>query len=82
MESRQLPEYAVFDDYVYSQRIAVVVRWFVLVAWLFLLNYRQDVSGTLFILNWDGSSPGDTERLRPLAHLERPSDNQALRFRP
>ena len=52
MESRELPGYAVFDDYRYSQRIAVLVRWFVLSAWLFVLNYRpaEDTS-TLAILD-------------------------------
>ena len=49
METRQLPSYAVFDDYHYSQRIAVVVRWFVLFAWLFLINYRPQVGTTLVI---------------------------------
>lgn len=52
MEDRELPGYAVFDDYRYSQRIAVLVRWFVLSAWLFVLNYRpaEDAS-TLAILD-------------------------------
>ncbi len=40
------------EDYRYSQRVAVVVRWVVLASWLALLNYRHDVSGgTLLILN-------------------------------
>ena len=51
MEEKSLPTYAVFDDYHYSQRIGVVVRWFVLTAWLFLINYRPDVGTTLFILD-------------------------------
>ncbi len=51
MTGRQLPDYAVFDDYRYSQRIAVVVRWFVLAAWLFVIDYRPDVGITLFVLN-------------------------------
>ena len=51
MESKELPSYAVFDDYHYSQRIAVVVRWFVLSAWLFLINYRPDPGLTLVILD-------------------------------
>ena len=54
-ESREPANYAVFDDYRYSQRIAVVVRWFVLGAWLFLLNYRTEVgTTTLLILNGMG----------------------------
>ena len=54
MEDKSLPTYAVFDDYHYSQRIGVVVRWFVLTAWLFLINYRPDTGTTLFILNGMG----------------------------
>ena len=54
MDQKQLPGYAVFDDYRYSQRIAVVVRWVVLFSWLFLINYRPDVTRTLFILNGMG----------------------------
>ena len=51
MEDRPLPTYAVFDDYRYSQRIAVVVRWFVLTTWLFVLNYRPDTGLELVILD-------------------------------
>ena len=51
MTDQQLPDYAVFDDYRYSQRIAVVVPWFLLAAWLFVLNYRPDVGLTLFIMD-------------------------------
>ena len=43
MTGDQLPGYAVFDDYVLSQRVAVVVRWFLLATWLVLLNYRPDL---------------------------------------
>ena len=57
MESEQGPDYAVFDDYRYSQRIAVVVRWFVVATWLLLINYRSDVDGaTLLILNGMGAA--------------------------
>ena len=35
------------EDYRYSQRVAVVIRWFVLGAWLFLVNYRPDLDRTL-----------------------------------
>ena len=54
-ESEQPANYAVFDDYRYSQRIAVAVRWFLLGAWLFLLNYRTDTAtANLLILNGMG----------------------------
>ena len=43
MTGDQLPGYAVFDDYVLSQRIAVVVRWFLLLTWFVLINYRPDI---------------------------------------
>lgn len=46
-----LPGYAVFDDFRYSQRIAVMVRWVILGAWLFLLNYRNPDVAQLVILN-------------------------------
>ena len=44
MERAEVPNYAIFGDYGSSQRIAVVVRWFVLVTWLTLINYRADES--------------------------------------
>ena len=50
MDGRELPNYSVFDDYRFTQRIAVVVRWFLIVIWLFLHNYRPDL-GTAFIIN-------------------------------
>ena len=57
MANEQLPDYAVFDDYRYSQRIAVVVRWFVLIAWLFSLNYRTgEGAATLVTLNGMGAA--------------------------
>ena len=46
-----LPTYAVFDDYYYSLRIAVFVRWFLLVTWLFLHNYRPDFSAAYVVNN-------------------------------
>ena len=49
MEKRELPGYAVFDDYRYSQRIAVVVRWFILITWLSFINYRSDESNLLYL---------------------------------
>ena len=54
MVDRQLPTYAVFDDYHYSQRIAVVARWFLLLAWLGLINYRAELTNTLVTLNLMG----------------------------
>ena len=52
MDTSALPARDEFDDYRYSQRIAVVVRWFVLAAWLSVLNYRVSVDDTLlYILN-------------------------------
>ncbi len=56
-EGNSLPTYAVFDDYRYSQRVAVMVRWFLLIGWLFLVNYQSDTSGaTLLLLNVMGVS--------------------------
>ena len=51
MKSRDIPNYAVFDDHRYSQRIAVFVRWFLIVIWLLLQNYRPDVGEIYFIIN-------------------------------
>ncbi len=48
---KQLPDYAVFDDYRYNQRIAVVVRWFLLVIWLFLHNYKGNFDDPQFWTN-------------------------------
>lgn len=42
MERADLPTYAIFEDYRSSQQVAVVVRWFVLVTWLVLINYNGD----------------------------------------
>ena len=50
-DSRQLPDYAVFDDYRYGQRIAVIVRWFLVVTWLVLHNYRATLSIAYFTNN-------------------------------
>ncbi len=49
--STTVPDYAVFDDYRYSQRIAVTVRWFLLATWLFIINYRDPLTPTLVALN-------------------------------
>ena len=41
-----------FEDYRYSQSVAVVVRWLVLGTWLVLLNYRDELAGgSLVTLN-------------------------------
>ena len=37
-----VPDYATFEDYRSSQRIAVVVRWFLLFTFLALVNFRSD----------------------------------------
>lgn len=55
MNQGQLPAYAVFDDYRYSQRIAVLVRWFVVLGWLALINYRVSLTTTLLALNLMGA---------------------------
>lgn len=47
MSGDQIPGYAVFDDYVFSQRIAVIVRWFLLATWLALINYRPDLDAQI-----------------------------------
>ncbi len=41
--NEQVPAYAVFDDYRYTQRIAVWVRWFLIAVWLSLHNYRAEI---------------------------------------
>ena len=37
-----VPDYTTFEDYRSSQRIAVVVRWFLLFTFLALVNFRSD----------------------------------------
>ncbi len=49
MGGKELPSYAVFDDFLYSQRITVIVRWFALGSWLFVLNYRPEFNTVFFI---------------------------------
>ena len=51
MDDRPVPDFAVFDDYRYSQRIAIVVRWFLLVSWFSLHNYRPDIGSAYYINN-------------------------------
>ena len=53
------PPFTIFDDYRYSQRIAVVVRWILLALYLSMLNYRTDDSViTLASLNGMGVALG------------------------
>ena len=49
MNREGTPTYAAFDDFRYVQRIAVVVRWFLLATFLFLVNYRTDVAGGVLL---------------------------------
>ena len=51
MKDQNLPAYADFDDYTYSQRVAVVIRWFLLAAWMLAINYRPTVDYVLFTLD-------------------------------
>ncbi len=51
MNTTTVPAYRDFGDYRYSQRIAVVVRWFLILTWLFLHNYRPNVDSTYHVLN-------------------------------
>ena len=48
MKNPDVPDYADLDNYTYSQRIAVVVRWFVLGTWFILHNYRAGMDPTYF----------------------------------
>ena len=70
MERKELPTYAVFDDYRYSQLIAVVVRWFLLSAWLFLLNYRSDLLSAVRSAAKGGSLLNPAVTTRVLARLK------------
>ena len=45
------PPFAVFDDYRPTVRFAVLVRWVLLGAWFFVLQYRVEYDGTLLALN-------------------------------
>ena len=47
MSISPVPSYAVFDDHTYSQRIAVMVRWFLLATFMFLLHYRKSETDLL-----------------------------------
>ncbi len=49
MESAEVPNYAVFGDYRSTQRIAVVIRWFILLTWLGFINYRADESNIHYV---------------------------------
>ena len=47
MSISRVPSYAVFDDHTYSQRIAVMVRWFLLATFMFLIHYRKSETDLL-----------------------------------
>ena len=51
MNTSTVPDYAEFDDYVYTQRIAVLVRWFLIVIWLVLHNTRPNLDEGFFYIN-------------------------------
>ena len=51
MANTTVPTYAVFDDYRYSQRIAVSVRWFLIVVWVVLHNYAPTINTEYFALS-------------------------------
>ena len=51
MNTGTVPDYAEFDDYVYTQRIAVLVRWFLIVIWLVLHNTRPNLDEGFFYIN-------------------------------
>ena len=55
MTKAEVPQYTVFEDYHSSQRIAVVVRWFMLLTWLAVINYRSN-EPDLIILNSMGGA--------------------------
>ena len=56
MESRPGPSYAVFDDLYYGQRIAVIVRWFLLAIYLGLINYRINPDNPMLLLDGIGAA--------------------------
>jgi len=46
MVKAEIPDYAVFEDYRPTVGFAVLVRWVLLAAWLFVLNYRIEYDQT------------------------------------
>ena len=56
MESRHVPSYAVFDNLYYGQRIAVIVRWFLLAIYLGLINYRINPDNPMLLLDRMGAA--------------------------
>lgn len=46
-----LKRFSSSEDYRYSQRVAVAVRWLVLGSWLAMVNYRAELDGTLVALD-------------------------------
>ena len=51
MESRQTLVPDPVDGYLYTQRITIVVRWFLLLTWALIHNYRPELNPTYFINN-------------------------------
>ena len=56
MQRDEIPRYAALDDYRYTQRIAVIVRWVMSVVWMSLINYKIDRNLDWVILNSMGSA--------------------------
>ena len=51
-----VPSYAVFDDLHYGERIAVIVRWFLLAIYLGLINYRINPDNPMLLLDGIGAA--------------------------
>ena len=51
VKDNTLPTYAVFDDYRHVASVAVYVRWFMLITWFFLHNYRGDYDDPIYFTN-------------------------------
>ena len=54
MQSQATPSFAVFDDYRPTVSFAVLVRWVLLAAWFFVLNYRIEYDRTWVYLTMLG----------------------------
>ena len=50
IESQAAPRFATFDDYRPTVSVAVVVRWLLLMVWVFVLYYRIDHDATWVVL--------------------------------
>lgn len=51
MAASETASYKEFDDFKYNLRIAVMVRWAVLISWFIQFNYRPDFSDPTYIPN-------------------------------